>query len=287
MAPIKERSGLASAIMQMLVNREAQEKSKMKRKPLLSVVLIAICLLLLAGEAIAQSKEKPDSKKPAAAQTAKSDASKNLVDLNSATKEQLSALPGIGDAYAQKIIDHRPYKAKTDLAKKKVLPQATYKKIAALVIAKQKSEKSDSAKTSSAAPPAPVPATKQSSTPPAAASPAPAASSQAAPKQKPTPPGKPILLTGNPMGGVRFEHAKHAVACDNCHHPGREPKPGSAPQQACTSCHTKPPQPGMKTGKQAAFHNAAATAGTCIDCHKKSAGAAPTKCTQCHKKENA
>lgn len=101
------------------------------------------------------------------------------------------------------------------------------------------------------------------------------------------PPAHPIVLTGSPMGGVRFEHAKHiAVACETCHHASREPKPGAAAQEACTTCHTKPPQPGMKTGKQAAFHNPTATAGTCIDCHKKSGGAAPTKCVQCHKKEN-
>lgn len=101
------------------------------------------------------------------------------------------------------------------------------------------------------------------------------------------PPSKPILLTGAPMGGVRFEHAKHPLACATCHHAPRPPKLSSGPQQACTACHTQPPQPGMKTGKQAAFHNPTATAGTCIDCHKKSGGNAPATCLQCHKKENA
>jgi competence protein ComEA len=107
------------------------------RKNLLQKKMIAgffagcMCLGLLSGLSAAQAA------KPSGGAMAQS-MSADLLDINSATKDQLDALPGIGAAYSQKIIDGRPYKAKTDLVKKKVLPQATYNKIKDKIIAKQK-----------------------------------------------------------------------------------------------------------------------------------------------------
>jgi competence protein ComEA len=97
---------------------------------------ILLTLGLLGGAAAAQSGVKPSVAHAMMAQTTPP-AATSLVDINSATKAQLSALPGIGDAYSQKIIDGRPYKTKTDLVNKKVIPQATYTKIRGLIIATQ------------------------------------------------------------------------------------------------------------------------------------------------------
>jgi competence protein ComEA len=104
----------------------------MTRKFIITRILLAIfALSLISAMAVAQTSKAP-------AKTATTTASADLLDINSATKDQLDALPGIGAAYSQKIIDGRPYAKKTDLVRKKVLPQATYNKIKDKIIAKQK-----------------------------------------------------------------------------------------------------------------------------------------------------
>jgi len=96
----------------------------------------ALVVCVLATSLIAPSVWAAQATAPA--KGTKAAVAAPLLDLNSASRADLEALPAIGVAYAQKIIDGRPYKAKNELLSKKVVPAATYAKIKDKVIAKQK-----------------------------------------------------------------------------------------------------------------------------------------------------
>jgi len=115
----------------------------------ISLVALALGLLLTsaaAAQAAATTPAKAQQPATKPAQTvnvakpatpARPASAAQMLDLNTATREQLVALPGIGETYADAIIKGRPYKAKAELVQRKVIPSAAYKKIRHKVIAHQ------------------------------------------------------------------------------------------------------------------------------------------------------
>ena len=101
------------------------------------IAVLVFALSLVNGLAVAQAEPGSKPEAMAAQDKMAKPAAAAKLDINSATKDQLKELPGIGDAYSQKIIDGRPYHTKLDLVQKKIIPQATYDKIKDQIIAKQ------------------------------------------------------------------------------------------------------------------------------------------------------
>jgi DNA uptake protein ComE-like DNA-binding protein len=106
-----------------------------RTKQTLSVSLFVILAVTSAFAQSGNQVAKGTTPKTSAPSASKS-TSPALVDLNTASKKALMELPGITDVNAQKIIENRPYHAKTDLTEKKVISTAAYEKIAKLIVAK-------------------------------------------------------------------------------------------------------------------------------------------------------
>lgn len=104
-------------------------------RTLVKLLMTTLLALFLTAPALAADKPAAQAK-PAA--TAAAPAKAEPMDINSAPEAQLKTLPGIGDAYAKKIIAGRPYAKKDQLKTKNVIPAATYDKIQDKIIAKQK-----------------------------------------------------------------------------------------------------------------------------------------------------
>jgi competence protein ComEA len=117
----------------------------MKGKTPLDLLVLLVSVCLVAGSAFGQTKDTgketqsttSSQKSTEKKTTAKTEKNAYLIEINSAPKVELMTLPGIGDGDAQKIIDGRPYRAKTQLVQKDVISQATYDKIVDSIIAKR------------------------------------------------------------------------------------------------------------------------------------------------------
>jgi len=110
----------------------------MRRRAFLVAILTAVLVLGfgLGGTALATAQSNTATAPASGSKSTQSASPKaEKLDINSASKDELDALPGIGDALAQKIVAGRPYRTKRDLVTRKIIPQSTYEKIKDRIIA--------------------------------------------------------------------------------------------------------------------------------------------------------
>jgi competence protein ComEA len=126
--------------------RRVADKTPRRRKEFLMYktlrALTAAALIALAAPALAQAPapatQTPAKTAPAKPAAAAPAPAADLLDINSASLEQLQALKGVGDVRAKAIIAGRPYKGKDELWQKNIVPKGVYKQIKDQIIAKQK-----------------------------------------------------------------------------------------------------------------------------------------------------
>lgn len=115
----------------------AHKEGPMSR--LIALVMAAVLTVGLLGAPAAFAQASKD--KPAKTDAKAAEKKAELIDINTASTDELQKLKGIGDAYAKKIIANRPYKGKDELVSKNVIPEATYNQIKGQIIAKQSAAK--------------------------------------------------------------------------------------------------------------------------------------------------
>jgi competence protein ComEA len=106
-------------------------------RPKRFLATIALCVLF-AVPAAAQTTSPSKSPNSPAATAPSATGKSQLVDINSASAEELDRLPGVGPARAKAIIANRPYNGKDDLAQRKIIPSNVYSQIKDKIIARQK-----------------------------------------------------------------------------------------------------------------------------------------------------
>ena len=113
------------------------------------LLLLALASSVLLAQTASSKPAQTGKSTSAAASSASKTPDSQKLDINTATKDQLQSLPGIGTAYSQKIIDGRPYNSKRDLLTRKIVPQSTYDGIQEKIIAHRAASGSDAGATKS------------------------------------------------------------------------------------------------------------------------------------------
>jgi competence protein ComEA len=114
---------------------QAEMDQEVRMTPIKILIVALFTFAVIAHSPV--GLEAADTTTKGAAETKKAPSNTQPVDINSASVDDLKMLPGIGDAYAQKIVDNRPYQKKDQLVSRKIIPQETYDKIKDRVIAMQ------------------------------------------------------------------------------------------------------------------------------------------------------